>query len=119
MKIISSDCVGAYRLVPLKTLLDSAIYLDKSLIETSGYYEWAIEKSALLLSKNKMSKAVWIDFSSVLWGDSSSTKTLSLLFDDIIDKKIKVKGVIDTSNHGHIGQYFFTLKEVCAVEVIN
>lgn len=113
-KIISTpNCDNPSRYISFSSLIDSAQSLHGNFIETEGYYEWAIEKSALSKSNGSDEKKIWLNFDAAFWNDSSGVSPDNF---KIENKRITVKGIIDTSDHGHLGQYVFTLKQVCFIE---
>jgi hypothetical protein len=36
----------------------------------------------------------------------------------IFDKRIKIRGIFDSRSHGHLGQYFGAINEICYLEIL-
>ena len=75
-------------------------------IETSGIFYSAFEQFAILTKKRSGgSRAIWLDTNRDL-------KINSDLFEKMNGNTIHIKGRIDTTRTGHMGQYLATIEEI-------
>lgn len=76
-------------------------------IETTGTFRQAFEEFAIYTDTNIMgeSGSFWLDTNSDL---QINTKA----FDSMNDKKITIKGMVDTTNKGHLNSYLAVIGKI-------
>ncbi len=120
---VSEKCKENSQSISFTKARDSLQFLDGHFVEISGYFIWGSEEFAI--SENKKvadsKDVIWIDLSneiidSIFMSIKSDKKKSS--FDKIQGKKIKIKGVVNSFEHGHLNQYMFSIKQVCYFEIL-
>lgn len=119
----SDNCSSVYHSISYGGLIDSLSYYNNKLVEVSGYYHYSIEQTALSKHRSFKEPVFWVEFNSEIARKESDTMVYLIEsveeYRKINSKEIIMRGVVDTSNHGHLGQYIGTLKNVCFLKVID
>jgi len=110
------ECLQNPEKVTIKMLKNSPVRYHSHFVEISGFYEWGTEQSSVSEKFNEK-PMIWINFSFDLV-DSLEKDDLpnESIFLKMIGKKLKIRGVVDTNDHGHLGGYFATIRNICFVE---
>lgn len=106
----------------MKSLSDSASFYDRKQVEVSGYYSWRIEESALFARKTNSDNefSLWVDFKAGLVDSLMKRELLGEnIFSKMSGKRIKIRGILYSNSHGHLGQYSASVKDVCYLEISN
>lgn len=101
-----------YIKVSLEHLLDSLGTYHNKPIETKGYYICGFEHSSIMLvipHELAPDKKIY-DWGREIWVDRQYSKTM-MSCDSVFRRTITVRGILDTSSHGHLGKYKATIKE--------
>jgi hypothetical protein len=116
----NSNCPNPTKL-SFEELLDNKDFYNGKLVELVGVFKGHFELSALFSGKNfNKSNGIWIEFSDEdgLINDKSK---LSINHDSeapkIEDKKIRIVGIFDKTEKGHMSEYAGGLKSICLCEV--
>jgi hypothetical protein len=93
-------------------------------VEVEGIYRHTYEMEALLPNKNTKgsNNAVWIDFAGNLTNIKTKKQLIGNDFSELeklYDKRIKVVGVFNKENKGHLDTYFGRIQNIISVEVIE
>lgn len=126
-KIYISDCNAeqTFKQVTFVHLLDSLAYYDRQYIEVTGVYRegkgsWsALYDNGTIVANNK--KALWVNFNQEC--ELYLVGTHTGLFDfnngrftQMNNKQLRLRGQIDTNNHGKLRQYKGCIDKVSLVE---
>jgi hypothetical protein len=118
----TEDCNTEFKRISIKSLSDSVSFYDRKRVEISGYYSYSIEQSALFTGEtyNSNEFSLWVEFSTRLI-DSLVKKELpgENVFNKMSGKTVKIRGMLISDSHGHLGQYSATVKDVCYLEISN
>src|SRR6266496_2064922 len=114
---VTSDCSQLYQPVPFNDLINSPGNYHGHRIEVKGIYLSGTEKSNISKSKDADNKSrIWINFNAKLidtlekaWSSNSNVN----VFSEISGRTIIIRGVFDTSFHGHLGMYPAAVKQIC------
>jgi hypothetical protein len=122
--IYEAECKNTpYEKVTLTDLRNHPDKYDGKKVELYGFYKGYFEMSALFIKKsaNNAENAIWVRFgdntklinqeSGLAISDSLETMKL------IGGKKMKLLGVFDKNEKGHLNQYFGTLKQIRYCEI--
>ncbi|OQP59483.1 hypothetical protein A3860_37690 [Niastella vici] len=104
--------VIVYAKVSLEHLLDSMGAYHNKPIETMGYYVCGFEHSSIMLvihHELAPDKKIY-DWAREIWVDRQYSKTM-MPCDSMFRRTITVRGILDTSSHGHLGKYKATIKD--------
>ncbi len=118
-RIAKTQCEKA-SFLPLKfsDLIHNKAKYHGTLVETQGYCRFGFERSRLRFDTVSFSwdrDSDYLSYYSDIWlefGPSVSYKTL----DSLNEKFVIVKGLYDTSKHGHIGAYFAEIIDICEIK---
>lgn len=110
--------------VSFNEILINPMTYDNKFVEIEGVYKGQFEQSALFKRRqnNKESSALWVDF-----GANDSLKEMKSgiylsatpeEINTIVGKQIRIRGIFDIKSHGHLSQYFGTIKDICYLEVL-
>lgn len=118
----TEDCNADFKIVSMKSISDSANFYDGKQVEVNGYYSWRIEESALFARKANRGNefSLWVDFKAGLV-DSLMKKESpgENIFSKMSGKRIKIRGILYSNSHGHLGHYSASVKDVCYLEISN
>ena len=118
----TDDCNADSERISMKSLSDSVNFYDKKRVEISGYFSYGIEESALFARKTHGSNefSLWVEFKAGLV-DSLVKRELpgENIFSKISGKRIKIRGILYSNSHGHLGQDSASVKDVCYLEISN
>lgn len=118
----TEDCNPDFKRISMKSLSDSASFYDRKQVEVSGYYSWRIEESALFARKTNSDNefSLWVDFKAGLVDSLMKRELLGEnIFSKMSGKRIKIRGILYSNSHGHLGQYSASVKDVCYLEISN
>jgi len=97
------------KFVPLRTLLLERGKYNGQIIETDGYLSFGFENSALYYDSSfsfKDSTLLVRMYDDALWIDLHPRYAYYYEWpEDLKGKYVKVRGVLDSSGHGHMGMY--------------
>jgi hypothetical protein len=127
-KIYMSDCDAGitFKHVGYVHLMDSLAWYDHKYIEISGVYEEGREQSALYNDKQPKAKftnaALWVNFSQDCPLYLAGTRIGFFeynngAFTQINNKKIRIRGILDVHNKGHLKQYKGCIDHVSLIEL--
>ena len=119
----TNDWNQKFQPISFKALADSAFIYDGHFVEISGYYYWGTEVSAISRQKgeHEIENMIWVDLDPDL-ATIKGNDTVFLFrplkeYDKIKRKRIKIRGKIDSSNHGH--GWVAYINFVCYVELLD
>lgn len=119
----SENCQQQIKKVDFKKLLDSLAFYNNRYVEVSGIFICGPEESALYDFRMDKNSSIWLEFDPKLSRrEKDSTIFLLPSFEEyrkLCNKKIIIKGLVDTSDHGHLGQYKVGLENVCYLQTIK
>ena len=99
--------------ISLTKLARSYNSLHGQFIETEGTFYYAFEQFAISDERDPITQ-----YSNEFWLDPNMNLKMDYnLLDKMDGKHLRVKGMIDTSGRGHLGQYLATIKRIYFFEV--
>lgn len=107
-KIVQLDTTIKATRLTISELADNYKKYQGQYIETTGKFHVAFEEFAIYGDKNLISgeaKAFWLDTDEDLNIDYSS-------FDKMNSKRVTIKGLIDTTDKGHLSSYLATISRI-------
>jgi hypothetical protein len=117
----AGHCPDTVYKMNFEAIRDSATLYHTKYVETSGFFKWGMEETSLSELKSGGGK-IWLNFDDGL-SRKGKTDTIILFnslseYERTRDQKIIIRGIVDTSIHGHLGQYAFTIKEICYLRTL-
>jgi hypothetical protein len=104
--ILSTLASGCSRDEVFKKLLQNPAQYHGKEIEIRGILHFRFEDSAIYFSRNSKNRALWVDF---------QVDELSNI-QELDGRRVRLKGVFDHSDKGHLNQYFGALKDSKVIE---
>jgi hypothetical protein len=107
----SSSSRKQYSKVSLENLLDSVDVYQNKRIETLGYYVCGAEHTSIqpAFSEQNIPDQKLYDWTQRLWVEVKNPRSV-ISCDSVNKRTVVVRGILDTSRHGHLGEYEATLK---------
>ncbi len=104
---------GKYTAVSFEQLLKDPNQFDKKKIELVGIFHYGMEEAGLTNKKNPKNR-IWIEFD---YAKKMIDKNGKSLFKDekllrYSGKEVKLKGVFNKENTGHLGIYFAAIEDL-------
>lgn len=100
-----------YSKVSLENLLDSIDNYQNKRIETLGYYVCGAEHTSIqpAFSEQAVPDKKLYDWTQRLWVEVKNPRSV-ISCDSVNKRTVVVRGILDTSRHGHLGEYEATLR---------
>jgi hypothetical protein len=101
----------SYSKVSLENLLDSIDSYQNRRIETLGYYVCGVEHTSIqpAFSEQAVPDQKLYDWTQRIWVEVKNPRAV-ISCDSVNNRTVIVRGIVDTSRHGHLGEYEATLK---------
>lgn len=108
------------KFIPLRELLVNRGHYSGHLIETEGLSAFGFERSGLYYDSLLQTIDGTIQFTcygDALWLEMHPAHPFYFhMPDSLNDKKIRVRGILDTTDHGHTGMYTATLRDIYYIQ---
>lgn len=105
----SKNVQSEYSKVPLDHLLDSIGSYQNRKVEIRGYYVCGFEHTALQPELKTVRDSKFYDWTGRLWVEPKRAKSV-IVCDSMGNRNVLIRGTIDSSRHGHNGDYPATIR---------
>jgi ribosomal protein S16 len=121
--VFQGNCLAPATKVTLSELKNNSVKFNGKYIDVIGYYKSGFETSAIFKNSRSTNNenALWLRFANTHMRNIKTQKDFTEPDENkkIDGKKIRVIGLFNNVNKGHLDQYFGAVEQICYIEIFN
>ena len=122
LEYTTENCPSEFQKISFDNLDDAAKKYNNKYIEVVGYFHYYHDKINITSTKRDKGKKINVSyepFIGIRQADTLIRFGTSAEHVKADKKRVIIRGILDTSDHGWWGEHYFTVKKICYVKILN